>query len=95
VHRFGAFQEDVMQTFNNHYPGSSEATVFTVRVEGKTYRCPVSQEAIYELCRRQDPTFDRIDSYLALKAKISRAAERILKTGTGALPVLQPEHFAA
>jgi hypothetical protein len=84
-----------MNTFNNRYPGSDEATVFTIRVEGKTYRCPVSKEAIYELCRVQDPRFNRIESYLALKAKISRAAERIIKNGGSALPVLQPEHFAA
>jgi hypothetical protein len=64
-------------------------------VEGKTYRCPVSQAAMYELCRMQDPNFDRIDSYLALKAKISSAAARLVRNGSVALPVLQPEHFAA
>jgi hypothetical protein len=84
-----------MKTFNNQYPGSTEATLFTVRVDGKTYRCPVSQAAIYELCKMQDPRFDRIDSYLELKAKISSAAERLVKSGNVALPVLQPEHFAA
>jgi hypothetical protein len=84
-----------MNTFNNQYPGSSDAIVFTVRVEGKTYRCPVSQEAMYELCRRQDPRFNRVESYLALKARIVSAAARVLKNGDGALPVLRPEHFAA
>ena len=83
-----------MNTFNNQSPDSFGATVFTVRVGSKTYRCPVSQAAMYELCKLQDPGFDRIDSYLELKAKISRVVERLVKGGSSEPPVLQPEHFA-
>jgi hypothetical protein len=84
-----------MNTFNNQDPHSFGTTVFTVRVGSKTYRCPVSQAAMYELCKGQDPGYDRIDSYLELKAKISRVVERLIKSGSSAPPLLQPEHFAA
>jgi hypothetical protein len=84
-----------MNTFNNQDPHSFGTTVFTVRVGSKTYRCPVSQAAMYELCRTQDPRFDRIDAYLALKAKISRAVTRLIEGGSSEPPLLQPEHFAS
>lgn len=69
-------------------------TIFTVRVEGRTYRCPVSQQALYELCKSQDPQADRIDAYLELKSKVSSAVERLVKDERVAFPaVLEPDHF--
>jgi hypothetical protein len=73
---------------------SIEDTIFTVRVDGKTYRCPVSRAAMYELCKSQNPACERIDSYLELKSKIYKAVERLVKDG-GVMPtvMLQPRHF--
>jgi hypothetical protein len=71
-----------------------DSTIFTVRVEGKTYTCPVSREALYELCKSQDARHDRIDSYLDLKSKIYRVVERLVKEDSTVLPaVLEAKHF--
>jgi hypothetical protein len=71
-----------------------ECTVFTVNVHDRVYRCPVSAEALYVLCRGQDTTLDQIDAYLLLKLKVQMAVERLLEDGSIDIPgTLTPEHF--
>lgn len=73
---------------------ASAIVMFTVRVNNKTYRCPVAQEAIFVLSNSDSAGRDQIDSYLLLKAKIYKAVEDLLSDGTTELPpILKPEHF--
>lgn len=73
---------------------TSKIVMFTVRVNNKTYRCPVAQEAIDVLGTSDATMRDQIDSYLMLKAKIHKAVEQLLSDGATELPpVLKPEHF--
>lgn len=73
-----------------------ECTVFTVNVDDKVYRCPVSAEALYMLCRGQDTQLDQVDAYLQLKMKVQLAVERLLEDGVDEMPgTLMPVHFIA
>ncbi len=73
---------------------AGKIVMFTVRVNNKTYRCPVAQEAICVLGNSDATVRDQIDSYLMLKAKIHKAVEQLLSDGATELPpVLRPEHF--
>ena len=77
-----------------HTRVANSNAVFTVNIEGKTYKCPVSRAALSELRKSQNPTHDRIDLYLDLKAKIHQAVERLIGDGRPPLPaVLELEHF--
>lgn len=72
-----------------------ECTVFTVNIDDKIYRCPVSAEALYMLCRGQDTQLDQVDAYLQLKMKVQLAVERLLEDGNKEMPQpLTLEHFA-
>lgn len=72
-----------------------DCTVFTVNINDKIYRCPVSAEALYMLCRGQDKSLDQVDAYLLLKMKVQNAVERLIKEGIHEMPgTLTPAHFA-
>lgn len=71
-----------------------DCTVFTVNIDDKVYRCPVSAEALYLLCRGQDRRLDQVDAYLQLKMKVQLAVERLLEEGRNEMPqTLTPAHF--
>lgn len=71
-----------------------DCTIFTVNVDDKIYRCPVSAEALYLLCRGQDTSLGQVDAYLQLKLKIQLAVERLLEEGMSEMPgTLMPVHF--
>lgn len=71
-----------------------DATVFTVNVDDRVYRCPVSAEALYMLCRGQDASVDQVDAYLQLKMKVQLAVERLVDEGMDEMPgTLTPVHF--
>ena len=73
-----------------------DCTVFTVNVNDKVYRCPVSPEALYILCRGQDSSLDQVDAYLLLKLKVQLVVERLLEDGRDEMPgTLMPAHFLA
>lgn len=55
--------------------------MFTLNIEDKIYRCPVSAEALYMLRRDHDRRLSRIDAYLALKLKVQAAVEQKLEEG--------------
>jgi len=83
-----------MEMSEIHAGVANSSAVFTVNVEGKIYKCPVSRAALFELRKTQDPTHNRIDLYLELKAKIQLAVTRLIGDGRPALPeVLELEHF--
>lgn len=63
-----------------------DSTLFTVNIHDKIYRCPVSAEALYMLCRDQDRALSRIDAYLDLKLKVQATVEQQL--GEGRVPAL-------
>lgn len=63
-----------------------DCTMFTLNIEDKIYRCPVSAEALYMLCRGQDRSMSRIDAYLDLKLKVQARVEQQL--GEGRVPDL-------
>lgn len=63
-----------------------DCTMFTLNIEDKIYRCPVSAEALYMLCRAQDRSMSRIDAYLDLKLKVQARVEQQL--GEGRVPDL-------
>lgn len=78
----------------NDLDEAAKLLIFTVRVNNKTYRCPVAQEALCLLCKPDTAVRDQIDAYLVVKAKIQKAVEHLLNGGVAQLPpVLQPEHF--
>jgi hypothetical protein len=69
-----------------------ELTMFTLNIDDKIYRCPVSAEALYMLCRDQDRTLSRIDAYLDLKLRVQATVEQ--KIGEGRVPdLLDVEDF--
>lgn len=71
-----------------------DCTTFTLNIEDKIYRCPVSVEALYALCREQDRSLSRIDAYLDLKMKVHATVAQKLEEG--AVPeVLEVEDFLA
>lgn len=73
-----------------------DCTIFTVNVDDKVYRCPVSSEALYLLCRGQDTSLGQVDAYLQLKMKVQLAVERLLEEGMDEMPgTLMPVHFFA
>lgn len=59
-----------------------EFTLFTLNIDDKIYRCPVSSEALYMLCRDQDRRLSRIDAYLELKLKVQATVEQKLEEGS-------------
>ena len=63
-----------------------ECTTFTLNIDDKIYRCPVSSEALYMLCRKQDRSLSRIDAYLHLKLKVHATVQ--LKIVQGRVPAL-------
>ena len=77
-------------------PSGSErdCTTFTLNIEDKIYRCPVSVEALYALCREQDRSLSRIDAYLDLKMKVHATVAQKLEEG-GVPEVLEVEDFLA
>ena len=73
-----------------------ECTIFTVNVDDQVYRCPVSSEALYMLCRGQDTSLSQLDAYLLLKKKVSYTVERMVQEKAGEVPgLLEPGHFIA
>lgn len=73
-----------------------ECTVFTVNIQDRVYRCPVSSEALYMLCRDQDPSINQLDAYLLLKNKVAHTVERMVQEKEGQVPrLLEPGHFMA
>lgn len=62
------------------------STTFTLNIDDKIYRCPVSTEAIYMLCRDQDRALSQLDAYLQLKMKVQAIIE--IKLEEGSLPEL-------
>ncbi len=62
------------------------STTFTLNIGDKIYRCPVSTEAIYMLCRDQDCALSQLDAYLLLKMKVQAIIE--MKLEEGGLPEL-------
>ncbi len=63
-----------------------DATLFTMNIDDKIYRCPVSAEALYMLSRDQSRALSRIDAYLALKMRVQATVEK--KLGEGRVPEL-------
>ncbi len=62
------------------------STTFTLNIDDKIYRCPVSTEAVYMLCRDQDRALSQLDAYLQLKMKVQAIIE--MKLEEGSLPAL-------
>lgn len=58
-----------------------DCTLFTLNIDDKIYRCPVSAEALYTLCRDQSRALSRIDAYLDLKLKVQAMVEQKLVEG--------------
>ena len=70
-----------------------DCTVFTINVADKIYRCPVSSEALYMLCRDQDAGLCQVDAYLQLKMNVQHVVEHLLKAGLSEMPAaLTPHH---
>lgn len=73
-----------------------DCTLFTLNIDDKIYRLPVSVEALYMLCRDQDASVSQLDAYLRLKMKVQQAVERRLANGDAELPaLLGPADFMA
>ena len=85
-----------MMTENTLARPAGADPVFVLRFAGNTYPCRLSQGALYELCRSQDPALDRIDAYLALKARIDQVVLRLIEKGMDTPPeVLEWEDVVA
>lgn len=67
---------------------SCDPTVFTVRLEGRVYRCALSDDALYLLSQQVDPRLDRIDAYLLLKRRVADATRACLENDADGLPSL-------
>ena len=63
-----------------------DCTMFTLNIDDKIYRCPVSAEALYMLCSNQNRALSRIDAYLELKLRVQ--ATVLQKLGKGGVPAL-------
>ena len=73
---------------------SHHSSLFTLNIDDKIYRCPVSTEALYMLCRDQDASIDQLEAYLQLKLKVQKALERRLACGLTDMPaLLEPSDF--
>ena len=71
-----------------------ESTTFTLNIDDQIYRCPVSDAALYMLCRDQDNSMNQVDAYLQLKMKVQHTVEKLLVHGDARLPeVLEPTHL--
>ncbi len=69
-------------------------TTFTLNIDDRIYRCPVSDAALYMLCRDQDNSMNQVDAYLQLKMKVKQTVEKLLVQGEMRLPdVLEPTHL--
>ncbi len=58
-----------------------DCTTFTLNIDDKIYHCPVSDAALYILCRGQDQSMSRIDAYLELKSKVRATVAQKLEAG--------------
>jgi hypothetical protein len=70
-----------------------DCAMFTLRIRGNTYRCAVSQEALYLLAQTLDPRLDRVDAYIALKRRIGLAARDCLDPAGRMPPVIEARHL--
>lgn len=78
---------------NQVHAQERDCTVFTINVADKIYRCPVSREALYMLCRSQDVGLSQVDAYFQLKMNVQRVVEHLLKAGLSEMPApLTPYH---
>ena len=69
-------------------------TTFTLNIDDRIYRCPVSDAALYMLCRDQDNSVNQVEAYFQLKLKVQATVEKILVEGDQQMPaVLEPTHF--
>lgn len=69
-------------------------TTFTLNIDDRIYHCPVSDAALYMLCRDQDNSMNQLDAYLQLKKKVQLTVEKLLVEGDERVPeVLEPTHF--
>ncbi len=69
-------------------------TTFTLNIDDRIYQCPVSDAALYMLCRDQDNSMNQIDAYMQLKAKVQTTFEKLLVDGDEKIPeVLERTHF--
>lgn len=68
-------------------------TLFTLNIDDKIYRCPVSTEALYMLCRDQDSSVNQLDAYLQLKMRVQQAMERRLASGLTEPALLEASDF--
>lgn len=59
-----------------------DSTTFTLNIDDRIYRCPVSAEALYMLCRDQDRSLSQLDAYLLLKLRVQAAVEQKLEEGS-------------
>ncbi len=59
-----------------------DCALFTLNIDDTIYRCPVSVEALYMLCRDQDRALSRIDAYLDLKLKVQATVAQKLAQGS-------------
>lgn len=57
------------------------STTFTLNIDDRIYRCPVSTEALYMLCRDQDRSLSQLDAYLQLKLRVQAIVEQKLEEG--------------
>ncbi len=71
-------------------------TTFTLNIDDRIYHCPVSDAALYMLCRGQDNSVNQVEAYLQLKLKVQATVEKLLGQGDQRIPaVLEPTHFHA
>ncbi len=69
-------------------------TTFTLNIDDRIYRCPVSDAALYMLCRDQDSSVNQVEAYFQLKLKVQATVEKMLVQGDQPMPaVLEPTHF--
>ncbi len=69
-----------------------DCTTFTLNIDDRIYRCPVSVEALYALCRDQDRSLSQIDAYLDLKLRVQATVAQKLEEG-GVPEVLEVGDF--
>ena len=83
-----------MNIANEISSSACDYTLFTLNIDDNIYRCPVTSETLYMLCRDQDCSVDQIDAYLQLKMKVQRVMERRLANGLTEIPaLLKPSDF--
>lgn len=70
-----------------------DCAIFTLRIRGRTYRCAVSQEALYLLAQTLDPRLDRVDAYIALKRRVGLVARDCVDRAGRMPPVIEARHL--